>query len=309
MRIVVLGAGGIGGYFGGRLANGGVDLTFMARGATLDALRTRGLRVDSINGDIHLPRVNATDDASTIGKADAVLVCVKAWQVREACESVRAAVGDDTIVVPLQNGMEAPDDIASVLGAPHAAGGLCGLVSFVVAPGHIKHISVDPFIALGELDDQPSTRTKELVETLNACGITAFIPPEIQRAMWTKFLLIVTLSGIGSVTRVPAGVWRAMPEPRAMAERGLREVMSVANARGVTLQEDAFETVIQRIDALSPDSTASLQRDVLEGKPSELDAQLGAVVRLGRSAGVATPLFEFMYHALLPQERIARKEV
>ena len=309
MRIVVVGAGGIGGYFGGRLAEGGADVTFLVRGATLDALRTRGVRVDSINGDVNLAKVNATDDASTIGKADAILICVKAWQVRDAAESVRAAIGDDTIVVPLQNGMEAPDDIASVLGKQHAAGGLCGLVSFVVAPGHIKHISVDPFIAFGELDNQPSARAQKLLETLNACKITAFIPPDIQRAMWTKFLFIATLSGIGSITRVPAGVWRAMPEPRAMAERALREVMAVANARGVTLQLDAFETVMQRIDALSHDSTASLQRDVLEGKPSELDAQLGAVVRLGKSAGVATPLFEFMYHALLPQERIARKEI
>lgn len=309
MRIVVVGAGGIGGYFGGRLAAGGVDVTFLVRGATLDALRSRGLRVDSINGDIELPKVNATDDASTIGKAGAVLLCVKAWQVRDAAESVRAAIGENTIVVPLQNGMEAPDDIAAVLGAPHAAGGLCGLVSFVVRPGHIKHISVDPFIAVGELDNRPSDRAQQLIATLNACKITAFTPPDIQRAMWTKFLFIATLSGIGSITRVPAGVWRSMAEPRAMAGRALREVMTVANARGVTLQEDAFETVMQRIDSLSPDSTASLQRDVLEGKPSELDAQLGAVVRLGKSAGVATPLFEFMYDALLPQERIARKEI
>ena len=137
MRIVVLGTGGVGGYFGGRLAHAGKDVTFIARGAMLDALRTRGLRVDSINGDLVLPNVNATDDPSAIGKVDAVLVCVKSWQVRAAVESIRPAIGDDTIIVPLENGMEAPDDIAAAAGREHAAGGLCGLVSFVVAPGHV----------------------------------------------------------------------------------------------------------------------------------------------------------------------------
>jgi 2-dehydropantoate 2-reductase len=309
MRIVVLGVGGVGGYFGGRLANAGNDVVFFARGATLEALRTNGLRVDSINGDFVVPRVNATDDASSIGNTDAVLVCVKAWQVRDAVALIRPAVGDDTIVVPMENGMEAPDDVAAILGSQHAAGGLCGIVSFVVAPGHVRHISVDPFVAFGELDNRRSDRAERLLGILTGAGLTAFIPPDIQRAMWMKFLFIATMSGIGSITRSPAGVWRAMPETRAMAETALREVMNVARARGVSLPDDARETVFQRIDGLTPDSTASLQRDLMDGKPSELDAQLGAVVRMGRAAGVATPLFDVIYHALLPQERKARGEV
>jgi len=309
MRIVVLGAGGVGGYFGGRLAAAGADVTFFARGATLEALRSNGLRVDSINGDIRLPTVNATADASSIGTADAILVAVKSWQVRDACASVKAAVGDDTIVVPLENGMEAPDDIAAALGDKHAAGGLCGIVSFVVEPGHIRHISVDPFIAFGELDNRPSDRAQRLLDALKAASINAFIPPDIQRAMWMKFLFISTLSAIGSVTRVPAGVWRTMPEPRAMAERALGETVALAKARGVSLPDDVFDTVFQRIDALSPDSTASMQRDVIDGKPSELDAQLGAVVRMAHERGVEVPCFETLYAALLPQERRARGEI
>ena len=275
----------------------------------LDALLTRGLRVDSINGDFSLPRVDATDDPSSIGKADAVLVCVKSWQVRDAVESIRPAIGDDSIIVPLENGMEAPDDIAAAAGREHAAGGLCGLVSFVVAPGHVRHISVDPFIAFGELDNRRTPRADRLLEALTSAGLTAFIPPDIPRAMWMKFLFISTMSGIGSITRSPAGVWRAIPETRAMAEAALREVMSVATARGVALPDDALATVFQRIDGLTPDSTASLQRDLMDGKPSELDAQLGAAVRMGRANGAPTPLFEFMYHALLPQERKARGEL
>jgi 2-dehydropantoate 2-reductase len=309
MRIVVLGTGGVGGYFGGRLAHAGKDVTFIARGVMLDALRTRGLRVDSINGDLYLPNVNATDDPSSIGKVDAVLVCVKSWQVREAVESICPAIGDDAIIVPLENGMEAPDDIAAAAGREHAAGGLCGLVSFVIAPGHVRHISVDPFIAFGELHNRRTPRADRLLEALTSSGLTAFIPPDIHRAMWMKFLFISTMSSMGSITRSPAGVWRVLPETRAMAEAALREVMSVATARGMALPDDAFATVFQRIDGLTPDSTASLQRDIMDGKPSELDAQLGAVVRMGRASGAATPLFEFMYDALLPQERKARGEI
>src|SRR4051812_12533827 len=176
MRIAVVGAGGVGGYFGGRLAQAGTDdVVFIARGATLEALRKRGLRVESINGDFALAKVNATDDAASIGTVDAVLVCVKAWQVREAVESIRPALAADTIIVPLENGLEAPDDIAGAAGKQHAVGGTCGLVSFVVEPGHIRHVSVDPFIGFGELDDRPSERCERLLASLQAAKITSFI--------------------------------------------------------------------------------------------------------------------------------------
>ena len=310
MRIAILGAGGVGGYFGGRLAHAGNDdIVFIARGATLEALRTSGLRVESINGHFEVPKVNATDDPSSIAKVDAVLVCVKAWQVREAVESIRPIIADDTIIVPLENGMEAADDIANAAGKQHAAGGTCGLVSFVVEPGHIRHISVDPFIGFGELDNRASQRCERLLAALQGAGITSFISPDIQRAMWMKFLFIATISGVGSVTRSTVGVWRTMLETRAMAESAIREIIAVAKARGVALPDDAVPTIMQRIDNMGPESTASMHRDVIDGKPSELDAQLGAVVRMGHSARVSTPLFEFMYYSLLPQERHARGEV
>jgi 2-dehydropantoate 2-reductase len=309
MRIVVLGVGGVGGYFGGRLAQAGNDVTFFARGATLEALRTRGLRVDSIKGDFELPAVNATDDPTSIKDAEAILVAVKAWQIREAAESIRRAVGPDTMIVPLENGMEAPDDLAAVLGRENVLGGLCGLVSFVVAPGHIRHIGVaEPLIVFGELDNRRSERADRLCETMRAAGIAADVAADIQRAMWTKFLFIAPMSGVGAITRVPVGVWRAMPETRAMSAAAIRELIDVAKERGVSLFDDAANATMQRIDALTPESTSSLQRDVIDGKPSELEAQLGAAVRMGRAARVATPLFEFMYQSLLPQERRARGE-
>jgi len=306
MRIVIFGTGGVGGYFGGRLAQSGEDVTFIARGAMLEALVNHGLRVDSIKGDFHVGRVRATDQPSTVGRVDVILVCLKAWQVPEAAPLMVPMLGPDTIAIPLSNGLEAPEQLAAALGTEHAGGGLCGIVSFVVGPGHIKHAGVEPFANFGELDNRRSERLEQLRKSFVMAGLGAEIPPDIHRSLWTKFLFIATLSGVGSVTRVPAGVWRSMPEPRALAEGAISEILAIAAARGITLAPDAGERTLERIDALPADSTASMQRDILDGKPSELDAQLGAVVRMGQAAGIATPVFSTLYAALLPQERRAR---
>ena len=307
MRIAVIGAGGVGGYFGGKLAHAGIDTTFIVRGATLDALRTNGLRVDSANGDFAIERVQATNDPSSVGVVDAVLVCVKAWQMRDAIANIAPMLGPDTIVVPMENGIDAPDVLRASLDERNVVGGLCAIVSFVVAPGHIRHAASEPVVMFGELDNRSSARTQALLDAFKKAGVKAEIPPDIHRSMWTKFLFITPLSGIGALTRVPVGKWRAMPEVRAIVDEMLRELIDVATARGIDLGDDAFEKTWQRYDALAPASTASLQRDVMDGKPSELDAQLGAVVKLGEAAGVATPVTRFVYHALLPQERAARE--
>ena len=319
MRIAVIGAGGVGGYFGGKLAHAGIDTTFIARGATLEALRTRGLRVESINGDFALERVNATDDPSSAGVVDAILMTVKSWQIPEAAARLAPMIGEDTVIVPLENGIDAPDVLAGILsgaagsqpagpgsGRKHVLGGLCGIVSFVVEPGHIRHIAAEPFVMFGELDNRTSERTQRLREAFESAGVKAEIPPDIHHSMWTKFLFIAPMSAIGALTRVPIGVWRAMPELRSIAERSIREMIALANARGVDPGADAFERTMERYDNLAAASTSSLQRDVMEGKPSELDAQIGAVVRLARESGVDTPVSELLYHCLLPQERRAR---
>jgi 2-dehydropantoate 2-reductase len=306
MRIAVVGAGGVGGYFGGRLAQAGIDTTFIARGATLDALRTRGLRVDSIHGDFVIERPQATDDPRTVGAVDAVLLAVKAWQIPDAAESAKPMLGPDTIVVPLENGIDAPETIASILGRQHAVGGLCAIVSYIVEPGHIRHAASPPIVMFGELDNARTERIEKLLQAFLKANVKAEVPPDIHRSMWTKFLFIATLSGIGALTRVPVGVWRSFPEIRAIATDTLREVVALATARGIDLGTDAIEKTWQRYDTLAPESTASLQRDVMEGKPSELDAQLGAIVRLANDAGVPVPVTAMIYHALLPQERLAR---
>jgi 2-dehydropantoate 2-reductase len=307
MRIAVIGVGGVGGYFGGKLAHGGEDVVFIARGATLEALRTRGLSVDSIKGDFAVERPNATDDPATAGKVDAVFVTVKTWQVPAAAELIRPMIGDDTVVVPLENGIDAPDQIANVLGREHVLGGLCGIVSFIAGPGHIHHIGADPFVMFGELDNRRTTRVEHLREACMRAGVQADIPLDIHHALWSKFVFIAPMSGIGAATRVPVGVWRSMLETRQLATSAIREIVSVALAQGVDLGgESAVERTLARFDGLPPDATSSLQRDLTEGRPSELDAQLGAVVRLGRAAGVATPVCEALLALLLPQELASR---
>jgi len=307
VRVAVVGAGGVGGYFGGRLAQAGVDTTFLARGETLKALRGRGLRVDSVNGNFALDRVQATDDPSTVGPVDAVLLAVKAWQIPEAAKMLGPMLGPETVIVPLENGIDAPDVLVPLAGREHVAGGLCALVSFIVAPGHIHHAASEPIVMFGELDGSRSERLERLRAAFERAGVNVQIAPDIQHSMWTKFLFIAVMSGIGALTRVPVGVWRDVREIRDLVTEGLREVVALATARGIDLGPGAVEKTWQRYDSLAPASTASLQRDVMEGKPSELDAQLGAIVRLARHAGVPVPVTSMLYHCLLPQERLARE--
>lgn len=304
LKIAVVGAGGVGGYFGGKLAAANVDTMFIARGKTLDALRSRGLRVESIDGDFTVDRVNATDRPTE--PVDAVLMTVKSWQIREAAEQIKPILKSDTLVIPLENGIDAPEQLSSVLDKRNVAGGLCGIVSFVVEPGVIRHAGVAPFITFGELDNRVTPRAGRLRDAMRSAGINAEIPDDIHRSMWSKFVFIAPMSGIGATTRAPVGEWRSKPDTRHMAESAIREVASVAAARGVRLDDDIVAKVMHRYDGLPPDATSSLQRDMMAGKPSELEAQLGAAIRLGRESRVPTPILETMYDALLPQERIAR---
>jgi len=309
MRIAVFGAGGVGGYFGGRLAQAGEDVVFIARGDHLKAMVTHGLRVDSVKGDFVLKPVKATDDPAKAGIMDVILVGVKAWQVTNAAEAMRPMVGPETFVLPLQNGLEAPTQLAAVLGDQHVLGGLCGLSTYIVGPGHIRHAGADPFVRFGELDNRPSDRVKRLQKVFERAGVIAKIPQDIHVALWMKFLLITAWSGVGALTRTPLGVWRSLPETRQMAESALQEIIRVAQAHDIALPENAMPTTMKVYDSLPPDITSSMQRDIAEGRPSELDAQIGAVVRFGKEADVATPLHRLIYNSLLPMELRARGQL
>jgi len=306
MRIAVFGVGGIGGYLGGRLAQAGEEVAVIARGEHLKAIREHGLRVDSIKGDfVFQPRI-ATDDSAEVGMVDVVILGVKAWQVTEAAEAMRPMIGQETCVLPIQNGVEAPSQLAAVLGDGAVLGGLGGIVSYIVGPGHIRHAGGDPFVRFGEMDDRPSPRTERLIQAFERAGVKADIPSNIHTALWQKMMFICAISGIGAVTRSPKGAWHSLPETWEMAKRIVYEADSVARAHGVVMQGDEIEAVIALLEGVSPSATVSMQRDIMEGRPSELEVQNGAIVRLGLDAGVPTPVNDFIYYSLLPQEMKAR---
>jgi 2-dehydropantoate 2-reductase len=310
MRIAVFGAGAVGGYFGGRLAQAGEDVVLIARGEHLKAMQTRGLRVESIEGDFTVDPVQATDDPAEVGVVDAVLVAVKAWHVPQAAREMRPMVGPETFVVPFENGVEAPSQLAAVLGKEHVLGGLCRIISARVEPGHIRHAGISPTTTFGELDGRRSQRAERLHEAFQkAKGVTATIAEDVRVAMWEKFLFIAALSGVGAVTRSPVGVLRTLPETREMLDEAMEEILAVAHARNISLPQETVAQTMAFIDRLPPDGTASMQRDVMAGRPSELESQNGAVIRLGRDAGVETPVHTFIYGSLLPQELRARGEI
>lgn len=309
MRIAVFGTGGAGGYFGAQLARAGEDVIFIARGKHLQAIRSQGLRVETPKGEILVRPAQASDNPAEVGVVDVVLVGVKAWQVTDAAHAMQPMVGSETFVIPLQNGVEAASQLATVLGAEHVLGGLCGTISWVIGPGQIRSIGDTHFIQFAELDNRPSKRAEELRQVFKRTGVKADISADIYVALWKKFLFVVSWGGVGAVTRAPAEVIRTVPETRQMIEQGMREIFEVARARQINLSDDAVKKSMGLVDSLAPSSTASLQRDIADGKPSELDAWNGAVVRLGQEVGVVTPLHEFIYHSLLPQELRARGKI
>lgn len=314
MRIAIYGSGSVGGYFGGRLAQVGEDVIFIARGAHLAALREHGLKVESTVGDFTLDHVQATDDPQQVGPVDVILVGVKAWQVPQAATAMLPMIGPETVVIPLENGVEAVEQLAAVLETPgepyrHVAGGLCRLSSLVAGPGHIRHVAIEPTIAFGALDGHPDARLERLQQAFVRAGVKAEIPADIQAACWMKFVFIAAISGVGAVTRSPVGVFRALPETRQMLVQALEEIAAVARAHQVALPPDAAQRTLATIDGLPGGTLASMQRDLMAGTPSELEAQNGAVVRMGQAHGVPTPTHAFIYGSLLPLERRARGEL
>jgi 2-dehydropantoate 2-reductase len=309
VHIVVFGSGGVGGYFGGRLAQAGESVTFISRGEHLQAMLSAGLKVDSIKGDFSLRPVMATDDPSKLNDVDVILLCVKTWQVTKAAKAIIPILASDTFIVPLENGVEAPSQLAEILGREHVLGGLCRIASHIASPGTIRHTGIDPYIVFGELDNRPSLRSQALLQVFTHAGIGAEIPADIMLAMWQKFLFISTVSGIGAITRVPIGAFRSHPGTRQMLESALQDCFSVAHLQGILLPEDSVANTLAYIDALPYDTIPSMQRDIMEGRPSELESQVGTIVRMGQTYNIPTPVHTMIYHSLLPQESAARSRL
>lgn len=309
MKIAIFGTGGVGGYFGGRLAQNGEDVTFIARGAHLQAILTLGLRVESIDGDFTIHPAKATASPQTIGEVDLIVLATKAWQLNDAIEQMQPMVGNDTIILPLLNGMEHMDILLNIFGKEHVIGGFCRISTFVSAPGVIRHVGIKPYIAYGEWDNSTSERIHKVHKLFSSInGIVAEIPSNIQTAMWEKFIFITGTSGVGAYTRKPIGEYRSNPETRATLFNAFSETAAVARAMGVSIAESFVNETMQRIDNAPGNVMASMQKDMMEGKPSELNEQTGAVIRMGKAVGVPTPIHEKLFAALLPLEQKARNQ-
>ena len=290
MRIVIMGAGGLGGYFGARLAAAGNDVAFIARGAHLTAIREHGLRVESALGNLHLRDVAATDDPGTLSPADVVMIAVKLWDTEAAAEAVRPLVRPGTAVVSFQNGVSKDDVLTSILGREAVIGGVGQIGVVIASPGVIRHTGTMAKLIFGELDNTRSSRVEALLDACTAAGIDAEIAENINLAIWQKFAFLVPMSACTASMRSTIGAIRANPQARAFLVDVTREVVAVGRALGVNLADDFVEQRMAFVETLPPQMTASMQGDLARGNRLELPWLSGAVVELGKRIGVPTPL-------------------
>jgi 2-dehydropantoate 2-reductase len=307
MKIAIMGTGGVGGYYGGLLARSGQDVTFIARGAHLRAIREQGLKVKSVHGDFTVPPAKATDTPAEVGPMDMILFATKTYQTDEAAQLITPMVAQNTVIVSLQNGIDAADRIARVVGMEHMLGGVTWLSAAVEAPGLIGQYSQFRRIALGEFSGETTPRLKAAFDALQATGATVEVSDVILKVLWTKFVFIAPVMAMGSLTRVTFGEYRNVPEARTVLTEAISEVAAVAKAKGVTLDKDVVDTTLAFIDSSAPGIKPSMQRDVESGKPSELEAMIGAVIHLGAEHNVPTPAMKFAYAMLKPGELKAQQ--
>jgi 2-dehydropantoate 2-reductase len=307
MKIAIMGTGGVGGYYGGLLAKAGKDVTFIARGAHLQAIRKTGLQVKSVHGNFQVSKAKATDKPADVGPVDLIIFATKTYQTDEAAKAIKPMVGKDTVVVPLQNGVDAADRIGQVVGMDHVLGGATWLSAAIEAPGVIGQYSEFRRIALGEFSGKTTPRLTSVYDLLKETGAAVEVSDNILKVLWTKFVFIASVSAMGSLTRVTFGEYRGVPEARAMLGEAIGEAAAVARARGVKLDADILAKTQAFIDSSAPDIKPSMQRDVEAGKPSELESLIGVVVRMGAEKNVPTPVMRFAYAMLKPGELKAQQ--
>jgi 2-dehydropantoate 2-reductase len=300
MKIAIMGAGGVGGYYGGLLAQAGHNVVFIARGAHFFALREKGLQIKSVLGDFAVSAVHATDDPSEIGPVDLVIVATKTYHTDKAARVIRPMIGHNTAVFSLQNGVDAAERIAAVIGRDHLLGGATWLSAAIEAPGVIGHYSQFRRIVLGELDGRMTSRGEEIAKALRSTPATVELVTNITQVLWTKFVFISAISALGGLTRVTLGAFRRIPEARALLIEAMSEVVAVSRARGVALENDIVPKTLAFIDSAAPDIKPSMQRDIEAGRMSELESIIGVVVKLGRELDVPTPVMRFTYAVLEP---------
>ena len=305
MNIVVVGAGGVGGYFGGMLSKAGYKVTFLVRGKHLEAIKSNGLQIKSIKGDFKV-YPEATNAYTDISKPDLIVLATKSWQIEAIAEQLKSVITNTTMVLPLQNGADNADRLRAILPNANVLAGLCKIVSKIEAPGVISHFEYEPEIVFGEYDNTKTQRMQQLKEVFDTAGFKNVWSEDIQLDIWKKFLFIATVSGMGAITRSVFGVMRSDDNIRQMLYQTANEIMAVANAKGIALNNADVEMAMAIIDKMEYNTTASMQRDFMEGRPSELQNFNGYVVEQGKLLHVITPVNRFTYYCLLPQELAVR---
>ena len=307
MRIAFVGVGAVGGYFGGRMAEHGLDVVFLARAQTARALRGGGLRVESVLGDFSIARPQVCADPAEAPPADVLFLAVKASQVTAAAAFAAPAMGNDAAAIPLQNGVDAPQAAAAVLGRERVLGGLSRIFSEKIGAGRIRHSDIRPSIAFGELAGGISERAARIAAHLEpVAAMDAQASADVVTDMWKKLMLVASLGAVGAVARAPVGIVRSVPETRALLQAAAGEIAAVGRAEGADIPPDFPPRCMHVYDKLIPETTASMHRDLARGVPSELQEQVGAVLRRSAANGVAAPTLQALYAALLPGELRAR---
>jgi 2-dehydropantoate 2-reductase len=298
MRIAVVGAGGVGGGFGAALAKAGADVTFLARGAHLAAMKHTGLKVQGPRGDTHLVPTQATDDPAAIGQVDIVLFCVKLWDIENAGETIRPLIGPDTAVITLQNGVDAPERLIPILGRSAVMGGVAQISASIIAPGVIQQVGTFMRMVFGEFDGRRSRRAEDLLALCLKAGFDASLSEQIQTELWMKFILLAGNAGIMSLARQPIGALRDDPDMLAILKAAYQETIDVGRAKGVGLPPDALQRTLDFLSHAPPAMKASMALDLERGNRLELPWLNGKVAELGRQLGVPTPTHT-MIHAML----------
>jgi len=299
MKIAIFGSGGVGGYFGGKLAASGEDVTFLARGAHLAAMQSEGLRITSPLGDVHVAKVQATDRPQAIGPVDVVLFTVKLYDVDTAAATLAPLIGPNTVVITLQNGVDAMDMVAKHVGADHVAGGAAYIVVVIDTPGHLRHTTAQQLV-FGERDGTRSDRLIAFEQAGIRAGFQAQASDDVQAVLWTKFVRLATWSGMTTVTRSPMGVVRDTPATFEMMMAAIDEVIAVGKAKGVNFPPDLMEGTLKLIKNFPASSKSSMLEDIERGRRLELPWLSGAVVRIGKEVGVPTPIHQFITTVLTP---------
>ncbi len=299
MRIAMMGTGGVGGYFGGRMAASGCDVTFIARGRHLEAIRKQGLRIDSRDiGDAIIDPADVTDNPADVGVMDCVIVAVKIWDTEEAGRAILPMVGPETTVLSLQNGVECDQTLARVVGTGHLIGGVAFIASSIREPGVIKHIGTMQRVVVGERAGGSSSRVEALYEVMLQAGITAEVSDDIERTIWEKFVFLVGLSATTTMLRTTLGPVRKNPDSRAFLLNIMRETVAVGRAKGIDLADDYAEDRLAFTAGLPVEMTSSMHHDLEAGHRLEVAWLSGAVARFGHELGVATPVNQSVWAAL-----------